>query len=297
MEPLATWAPRALGELEKYRDAILIDPAYQVPNEDCEVIAEEADGTNLGDLIEHHLHEELRNKLMQLGSDADLAYTTIREFVGRYPMATWSELQQLYSNPELNDDAIGFVRGLYLPVHASHAPGGQIRRCSHCQALIASDGSCVLAGCRDDFPTPKPMHATLSEAYIARAEVLKYWADPAREELRLFDALYKCKGLRQRVRLYPRCDWCDVSIGDDVGIDVKDYRDPARLAQRLNRSLGNLAHYSDRILAIAGRRWSNTYRDRLKEQLSPERSTALKVMSVEQAITYLKNTYGDKRSA
>lgn len=294
MEPLDSWAPRALSELEKYRDAILIDPVYHVPNEDCEAIAEEAEGTNLSGLIEHYLHEELRSKLKQLGSEADLAYTTIRDFFGRHPMATWNELQRLYLNPELNNDAIEFVRRLYLPVHASNATGGHIRRCSRCMALIASDGLCVLAGCREDFPNPVATQASLhkSEAFIARPEVLKYWADPAREELRLYDALCGDKNLQRRVHLYPHSDWCDVSIDEDVGVDVKDYRDPVRLAQRLNRSLGNLSRYSERILAIAQRRWSDTYRDRLIEQLSPERRAALQVMSVEQAIRHLKYTHG-----
>jgi hypothetical protein len=40
MKPLSAWAPRALGELEKYQNAVLIDPVYLVPNEDCEIIAD-----------------------------------------------------------------------------------------------------------------------------------------------------------------------------------------------------------------------------------------------------------------
>jgi hypothetical protein len=60
--------------LERYREAILIDPMYRVPNEDCEIIAEEVEGTNLSDLIEHHLHEQLRMTLSKLGHDADVSY-------------------------------------------------------------------------------------------------------------------------------------------------------------------------------------------------------------------------------
>jgi len=295
--PLAEWAPRALGELEKYRDAVLIDPTYLVPNEDCEIIAEEADGTSLGDLVEHHLHNGLRTTLKKLGKDADLAYTTIRAFVGRHPMATTSELQQLYLNQELNDEAIGFVRSLYTPVHAGYARSGQLRRCAYCKALIAEDGMCMLAGCREDHETKDGASVPIDMAYIARPEVLKYWADPAREELRLYDALCKDKNLRERVQLYPHSDWCDVSLGEDVGVDVKDYHDPVRLAQRLNRSIGNLSHYHERILAIAKRRWSSAYRDRLVEQLSPEYRATLQVMSVDQTITHLTKTYGGRRRA
>jgi hypothetical protein len=144
-----------------------------------------------------------------------------------------------------------------LPIHASDARDGQVRRCAHCNALI-TENVCSLAGCRDDYPTEDAPSAPLNAAYIARPEVLKYWADPAREELRLYDELSKSKRLRERVQLYPHSDWCDVAIGEDVEIDVKDYHDPVRLAQRLNRSLGNLGHYPERILAIAKRRWSRT---------------------------------------
>lgn len=294
MEPLVNWAPKAIGGIERYRDAVLIDPIYRVPNEDCETIAQEAQGANLSDLTEHYLHEALRNTLNQLGSQSEVAYTTIREFVGRHPLATAEELQQCYRNPELNNNSIEFVRNLYRPVHASHATEGQVRRCFHCKGLVSSENLCVMAGCREDFPDVEVVEPLLplSQAYLARPEVLKYWADPAREELRLYDVLCAEEKLCQKVYLYPHSDWCDVSIAEDVGVDVKDYRDPARLAQRLNRSLGNLVHYSERIIAIARRRWSPTYRDRLVEQLLPERRAELRIMSVDQAIAHIQESFG-----
>ncbi|MEI8166103.1 MAG: hypothetical protein WCG26_06985 [Chloroflexales bacterium] len=97
--------------------------------------------------------------------------------------------------------------------------------------------------------------------------------------------------LQHRVHLYPHSDWCDVSLDETIGIDVKDYRDPVRLAYRLNRSIGNLSHYPTRILAIARRRWRvPLYRERLVEQLSPERKTSLMIMSVDMAIDFVKQT-------
>ncbi len=287
--PLSTWAPQALADLDRYRDAVLIDPAYRVPNEDCEAIAEEAEGTNLSDLVEHHLHEGLRRRLQKLGADADAAYTIVREFVGRHPMATAGELQRLYSNPELNDEVIRFVHDdLYIPVHADVVSGAKVRRCAYCKALIFPKDGCVLAGCRADHETKDAVPVPLNEAYLARPEVLKYWADPAREELRLYDELCRVRQLRDRVHLYPHSDWCDVSVGEEVGVDVKDYHDPVRLAQRMNRHLGNLGHYPERILAIARRRWTVNYRERLMEQLSSERRATLEVMSLDDTITYLK---------
>ena len=299
--PLKDWTPQSVGVLERYQEAILIDPIYRVPSEDCESIAEEAEGTNLSDLIERHLHERLRMTLSKLGQDADISYTSIREFIGRHPLATVGELGLLYSHPELNDEAIDFVRGLYQPIHATYAVNGYVRRCRHCRAFIGEENACILAGCRDDHPredggsvaSPIP----LDSAYVARPEVLKYWVDPAREELRIYDTLQQEARLRDRVSLYPHSDWCDISIDETVGVDVKDYHDPVRLAQRLNHSIGHLGQYPERILAIAKRRWSRMYHDRLVEQLTPEKRALLQVMSVDQAIKHLKRTYGGSSHA
>jgi hypothetical protein len=218
--------------------------------------------------------------------------TYIREFIGRHPLVTAVELQHLYLHPELNDEAIDFVRGLYQPIHATYAVDGHVRRCYHCGALIGEENVCILAGCRDDHPTEAASPIRLDSAYLARPEVLKYWVDPAREELRIYDTLRQEAHLHDRVSLYPHSDWCDISIDEAVGVDVKDYHDPVRLAQRLNHSIGHLSQYPERILAIAKRRWSPLYRDRLVEQLTPEKRALLHVMSVDQAIKYLKRTYG-----
>ncbi len=295
--PLSDWAPHAIGAIEKYRDAVLIDPQYLVPNEDCEVIAEEAGGTNLSDLVEYHLHEELRGTLKKLGSSADMGYTLIREFIGRHPLAVENELQALYQNPELNNDAVAFVRSIYMPVHAEYAVGGILQRCENCSALIGTDNLCILGSCRDKNLPVRTSDVSLHEAFLARPEVLKYWVDPAQEELRLYDALRKNKIIADKALLYPYSDRCDVSVGEDVGVDVKDYRDPVRLAQRLNRSLGDFERYPDRILAIARRRWSTTYKERLIEQLSPERQAQLRVMSVDDAIAHLTDSFGGNQLA
>lgn len=297
--PLHKWAPTALGSIEQYRDAILIDPDYRVPNEDCDAIVEEANSTDLHDLIEHHLHERLRTALMKLGQDADVGYSIVREFIGRHPMATRIELQQLFLNPELTNEVIDLVRSLYSLVHAGYTINGTVQRCSYCRALIIEDGACLLAGCRHDHPIPLHDEQIIPAdgAFLARPEVLKYWVDPAREELRMYDTLRVDKQLRDQIGLYPHSDRCDVAIGEEVGVDIKDYQDPVRLARRLNRSIGGLSSYPTRILAIAQRRWSTTYHDRLLEQLSRKRRAALQVMSVNQTIAYLKKTYGGGRHA
>jgi DNA-binding transcriptional MerR regulator len=290
MRPLKEWAPSNIVTLTEYAEAVLIDPAYRVPSEDCQAIAEEDEGTNLGDLVERYLHDELRRTLEKLGPDADVAYRVIREFVGRYPLVTTRELQLLYGNPELNRDAILFVQSLYGPVHASFAKNNQVRRCARCKSLIGEDERCILDGCRDDHPrTTYAEPVPVGDALIARPEVLKYWVDPAREELRLYDALIKAD---INAQLYPHSDQCDIAIGEDVGIDVKDYRDPVRLARKLNRSIGGLSHYNRRILALADRRADqDEYIERLSEQLTRETRERLELKSVTDTISLLKREY------
>lgn len=288
MTPIHEWAPQAIRSIPRYREAILIDPVYRVPSEDCESIAEETDASSLSDLVEHHLHERLRASLRKLGPDAPASYTAIRSFVGRHPMATRDELNHFYSNPELNEAAIDFVRTLYEPVHASQSRQGIVRRCRRCRALINRDNRCTLASCAYVHPTAEWAEVPLDDAWSALPEVLKYWSDPAQEELRLYDALAVIAP--QQVLLYPECDRCDVAIGETIGVDVKDYRDPVRLAYRLNRSIGQLSRYPRRILAIADRRWEDaSYAKRLSEQLSPDRRASLEIMSVSTTLRTLKS--------
>jgi len=294
-KPLREWAPQAVWTLPDAADAVLIDPDYRVPSEDCESIAQQAEGVSLDDLIENRIHSELSQTLAKLGDNADTAYTSIREFIGRHPLATHRELHGLYARPELPNAAVEFVRTLYIPVHADFAVQGLVCRCQSCRALVRRDGSCMLQGCREDHPqTQFAESLDLDDALIARPEILKYWIEPAREELRLYDALHSA-GIS--VDLYPHSDRCDVAVGDDVGVDVKDYRDPAHLARKLNRGIGGLAFYRRCILAVADRRGrSGDYIARLREQLTPETRKRMEVRTVSDTIRELKRAYMKGRS-
>lgn len=310
---LDTWAPQALLDVQDghYRDAVLIDADYHddpVPSEDCETIVAEIAArqgqVNLSNLLEHELHDQLRDTLKVLSTeDADRVYTEVRKFVGSHPLASDDDFRQLAADQSVPTPAYRFVtQHLYEPVHAWDSPDGQVvRRCAYCNGLITASrtggwarGVCCLPGCRDDNSTTKDAEPIpLAQASIARPDALKYWADPAREELRLFKELCKVSRLRERgVFLYPHCDKCDVSVGEEAGVDVKDYRDPVRLAQRLNRYIGQLTDYSLCILAVADRRARHpAYLDLLKEHLSSERRRQLLVMSVSDALAYLKKYY------
>jgi hypothetical protein len=303
--PLSTWAPQALAALAAYHSAVLIDDAYHdapVPSEECETIAESAAGAHhVGDLIERQLHEQLRETIKPLGdADAEHTYTTVRAFVGRHPLVSGAELRVLSYNDDVPQAALTFLyEHVYVPVHAGDSRDGQeVQQCAHCHGLVtAQQGdwrrmACCLAGCREEHPTRVGAHLPLAQAHLARPEVLKFWVDPARDELRLYDKLRAVPTLRDRAQLYPHADRCDVAVGEEAGVDVKDYRDPVILAQRLNRTPLGVFQYPDAMLAIANRRWTATYQEQLEEHLTPDRRSRLKIMSVTRAIRYLTETYG-----
>ena len=291
--PLIEWAPRAIVGIPDAADVVLIDPEYRMPSEDCTVIAQQAPGAHLEDALENDLHNELMKTLSKLGTDADYSYTFIREFIARHPLARVQDLRRMDTTGEVPDEAIRFVRSLYDPVHAYFAQDDKVRICLHCRAIIRPDGCCSVQGCREDHPETR--HAgiiPLAEALAVKTIALKYWVDPAREELRLYDALHKA-GID--VTLYPHSDRCDVSIGEEVGVDVKDYRSPVQLARKLNVGIGGLVHYPRRILAVADRRArSEDYVNRLCEQLLPEHRRRLEVYSVGAAISTLTREYRHK---
>jgi REase associating with pPIWI_RE len=289
--PLRVWAPEALWTLPDAADLVLVDPTYRVPSDECEAIAQQAAGAALEDLIEQRLHATLLETLSRLGTDQSLAYTTIRHFVGSHPLATSHELQELRWNQELPTPAVEFVQNLYRPVHADNARAGMVERCGYCRGRIGRDHRCVLQGCQEDHPTPRLDESVhLDHAFEARPGVLRYWVDPAREELRLWRAL-RDAGLD--VRLYPHTDLCDVAIGEELGIDVKDFRNPVQLASKLNREPSGLSHYPKRILAVAERRLrTGDYLARLLENLSPENRRSLQVLGVNDTIRQVCAMYG-----
>ena len=170
---------------------------------------------------------------------------------------------------------------------------GTVSRCYYCNAPVDRDDRCLIHGCREDHPQVRcGQRVRQDEALVARPEVLKYWVDPAREELRLFDSLRRSKIAAD---LYPFSDRCDVAIGDVVGVDVKDYRDPSSLARKLNLGIGGLAHYRRRIIAVADRRTRNKeYTERLREQLLPYIRQSIEVRSVSDTIHELKIAFRPK---
>ena len=292
MKPLHKWAPRSVQSLEGCSDIVLVDPYYRVPSEDCEAIVEQASGARLEDLVERGLHSRLMSAIDRLSNSKDRAYTIVREFIVRHPLSTESELREFRARPEILDDAIEFVQSLYKSVHAHHSIDGVVNRCCYCKAPMDREGRCFLWGCREDHPrTRMDQPVPIGDARVVQAEVLKYWVDPARDELRLFDSLRKA-GID--AVLYPDSDRCDVAVRSDVGIDVKDYRDPVSLARRLNHDVSGLMYYRERrIVAVADRRvrTNSDYIARVRERLRPGLREEIEVLGVTSTIREITRMY------
>lgn len=290
-QPMAAWAPRLVGEDARYANTVLIDPDFVVPSEECGTLAATASG-GLANLIEQQLFGKLQQALQLLDEpERDTAYTRIRRFIAEHPMATRAEWRQVRTDPRLTPLA-GFLEEVYEPAHAAQARQHVVPRCARCLGAMRLDGLCGLVSCRERPYLPRETTPIpVADALVARPEVLRYWCDPAQDELRLYRALVKARG-EDQMHLYPHQDRCDVAIGETVGFDVKDYRDPVQLARRLNTSLGGLHYYPERVLVIASRRAHQPeYIPLLREQLRADLRRSVQILSVTQAIRTYNQTW------
>jgi hypothetical protein len=292
-QPLRKWAPSAVATLPTLADLVLIDPDYRVPTEECETQASEQPGS-YADMVEGQLFEELKAALGEYPDEVsrDVAYTLVRSFIAEYPLATREELSNQTRDKRLNDQAAEFLQRAYEPVHASEAHQRQVPRCANCRARLSVEtGECTLTSCRYLHPkTASTEPLFLATAFQARPELLRYWTDPAQEELRVYRELQAVFG-SNKVLLYPHHDRCDVALGESWAIDVKDHYDPQRLASQLNDHLGGMLHYppGQRILAIATRRAAQpNYLKYLRQALKPEVRRTIEVLSVKATIQKLK---------
>src|SRR5262249_4421247 len=155
-----------------------------------------------------------------------------------------------------------------------------------CGTLLRPDPSsslkerCPLIACRDLYPEAKiGERLEASQARVAKPHILSYWVNPAVDELRIYEAA-KTAGIP--ARLYPNSDQCDVSLKDTIGIDVKSQRNPITLGRRLRESIGGLASFKRRLLAIPD--WvisrRENYLSLLREELETDTAKSVEVMPV-----------------
>lgn len=300
--PLASWAPAPLANHPLYALIVLIDTEYRVPSPECEDLAES--GGHLEDLIENQIHRGMRQALDRLDeSERDEAYTLVRRFIGENPLVSTeagSPWQQLLANPRLNPALREWLRTVYEPVPTPWADRqGLVAQCAHCLAPLIRQHrqplACMLAACRAAYPRPAATGQPLAvaDARVARPEVLRYWCNPALDELRLFRELTALFP-DEEVQLYPYQDLCDVAVGSRIGLDVKDYADPVRLARKLNRGVGGLRLFNTMAVAVATRQVENRpeYLPQVREHLQPALRRSLQVLSVEEILETLRK-HGD----
>lgn len=285
-QPLGHWAPAALLEGDPaLADLVLIDPETRSPTPECVSLGQE--GQNLADVKEDVWFTRLKDLLrtVPLANHRTQAYTRLRRFIVAHPVATQTELDELIG--QLDADTLlpllgPLVQEMYPAlVSTSEAPMG---RCGHCGRLIEAGDPphCSSARCREEHAKVQVRdQVDPAELRVLRGELVLYWVNPGRDELRLYERLSE---RRDDVTLYPNQDEVDIGLGGerDTGLDLKDYAHMPTLARRFHRELGGLAFYRRGIVVVTDRGTrvrGEARRDQLKEKFE-ELRIPLEVMTV-----------------
>jgi hypothetical protein len=240
----------------RFGNVRLIDSDLRVPTPDCAEIADLSGGFGESNVIKNRFHSRLREATARLGGRKQhQAYTALRELLGRRSLINERELLDYLIEQNLTP-LQKTVEEFFDPVSEVWLINDRANRCAHCGTLMRPhpnkdryrDGYCPIYQCNSKYPPQVGERLNLERLLIAKPQILAYWTAPAIDELAIFDEA-KTYGLD--AQLYPESDQCDVSISDRaIGIDAKSYRNPVLLALKLNRSIGRLIFYRQRIIAI-----------------------------------------------
>lgn len=283
-----------------YRDTVLVDPELRVPTPECAVIAASYNGFGENQIVEKILFDTLHSISSQF-QDKDRAYTTLREILGRHSLISENKLVGLLQVHEMLHIQSDVVRNFYEAVPQAWLVEGKACCCSHCGTLMKprrtnSPAKCTMVQCATiENPGEPILLDTRSDRYlIAKPQVLKYWTEPAIDELKIYDAARQA-GI-ESVALYPFCDAVDITLldGMEVGIDAKSYASPEVLAMKfINSGIGRLAQYNTKIIAIndACEKGAPHYRTRLIDRLMTEGdknpARGVRFMTVSEVIEHL----------
>ncbi|GBF05516.1 hypothetical protein DAERI_050025 [Deinococcus aerius] len=285
--PLREWDLDAFKGNFTYANLQLVDPDLLVPTEECGALMVEG-GRSHDDVIERQLYARLQDALKNTGRQRDRTYRVVREFLARHSLTTRAGLRGHFDGEGVDDAVTDLVLGhLFIPVPEAWTLRGQPHRCVHCGTLTRPHpdrdrfpgGRCPLQACREgeDFQAQaEPFGGT--GAIVAANTVLRYWVNPAIDELRIFDAAVEA-GVP--AELYPHSDKCDVSLGGNTGVDVKNYRDAHALARKMSADPGGLKEYRVPVLAVPDARAAQPgYLSALKRGLKRGPGARLRVMTV-----------------
>ena len=240
-----------------FRHTVLVDPELRVPTRECGVIAASYQGFGEHQIFEQILFEKLKSLAIQQRDSAS-AYSALRELLGRHSVISSTDLVSYLDRYGMLNIQADVVREFYQPVPEAWLVEGVAYRCEHCRALMKPGRrgfapKCSMVQCATMAKSSKPilLDSAGQQLLNARAPILKYWTEPAIDELRIYDTAREL-GIADAA-LYPFHDAVDISILPDmaVGIDVKSYSSPEILAMKFIQSgIGGLAQYREKIVAI-----------------------------------------------
>jgi DNA-binding transcriptional MerR regulator len=302
--PLREWGLRVFAHPGfAFADAVLVDADLRVPTPECVQIASSA-GPGVENVLEERLHRQLRQALEALRSEANMAYTQVREFLARNSLTTLSKLLTFCNDAGFPTRLISLLtQEFYQRVPEAWLIAGQARRCAHCGTLLRPSsyrrdylqGRCPLSACRWEHEATEIGEVLdPEEALVVRSVILSYWVNPAIDELRIFDAAI-VESLP--AQLYPDGDRCDVCLNADIGVDVKTYASPITLARTLNDSISGLETYSRRIIAVPNgiTEHHSQYLRTLRSALETPAARSLEVMSVSGVLRLIQRLVSEGR--
>jgi hypothetical protein len=284
-KPLGDWLPLASIHAERLSQVVLLDPEEGVPTREADELAQRFVSTTAS--IEEQLFSRFREQLAK-GSRiaASAAYTRVREFVVRHPIATRDELAGLTSDLPSTISVL-LNQEFYEPVPESWGSADQLTICAHCRNAIQSTEAgrvCRTRACAESLPVHSGRGYSLQESLRLTRGLRQYWQEPGFDEVRVFDELLAA-GFKPV--LYPQLDTVDIEVGK-VGIDLKAYVSPELLAGRLDRSIGGLINYTQKWLVIPDRliRRVPAYLERLRNAMRVARVRVLPASAVVEELSY-----------
>lgn len=252
--PLSGWQVPAFAPPFRFADVELVNSEFGVPTDDCRELAR-LGGSEI-DAAEDLHHEQLRAAVQSYpAAKRHHAYTSIREYVVRNPATPLDHLHRFITQGQ-HAHAARAIASLYRTIPQNAIAGGLARTCGRCGSLLWPDrdpayphGRCRVRRCAIEGDTiPGTIIDDPVTWRLATSAVLAFWVGPGFDETRLYDALREAG--RQPI-LYPQSDAADVSLDAlTIGIDVKTYSSPLLLGSRLSQSIGRLALFERRIVAV-----------------------------------------------
>jgi hypothetical protein len=273
-KPLGDWLPLASIHADRLSQVVLLDPEEGVPTREADELAQRFVSTTAS--IEEQLFSRFR-ELLAKGSRiaAAAAYTRVREFVVRHPIATRDELAALTADLPSTVSVL-LNQEFYEPVPEGWGTFDQLSICANCRNAIQRTEAgpvCRTRACAESLPVHSDKNYSLPESLRLTRGLRQYWQEPGFDEVRVFDELLAA-GFKPV--LYPQLDTVDIEVGE-VGIDLKAYISPELLAGRLDRSIGGLINYSHKWLVIPDRliRRVPAYLERLRNAMRVARIRVL----------------------